>query len=175
MWDWFHAAFLHPERITQSLTVLATVALVVFAARAWNEAQKTTRAIQGQLDVMKADQRALMWVTDTAPLPQYHDDTGQVTWSWAYNNIGKSMAYNVVLISYIKIGDEVFQQSRSADADNPKELLPSDPEDVPASTSMHPYSTVYSRPGIGKDYTRNSSAGSTSICPLGDGQRMFPS
>lgn len=132
--------------------MLATVALVVFAWRAWTEAQQTTRAIQGQLDVMKADQRPLMWVIDAAPTPQYHDDTGQVSWTWLYNNIGKGMAYNMVFTSYIKLGNEVFQKGRSSNANNSIELLPSEPEDVPPSMSTHPYATVYSRPGIGKDY-----------------------
>jgi hypothetical protein len=150
-WNWFYASFFHPERITHFLTALATVALVVFAWRAWAEAQKTTTAIQGQLDTMKADQRPLVWVTFNSP-PQYNDDTGQVSWNWGYNNVGKGIAYNVVFMSYIKIGNEAFQKARSYNVNNSIELTPSEPVDLPPFGALQPYSTIYSRPGIGKDY-----------------------
>jgi hypothetical protein len=155
LWNWFYTSFLLPERINQFLTVLATAALVVFAWRAWTEAQNTTRAIQGQLDVMKADQRPLMWITDAEAAPQFHDDTGQISWSFAFNNIGRSMAYNVVWTTYIKIGNEPFQKGRSGNSINAVELLPAKPTEVPPLTTTRPYGTIFSRSGIGKDYFSN--------------------
>jgi hypothetical protein len=99
---------------------------------------------------MKADQRPLMWVIGLDPAPTYLDETGQLGWNWGYQNIGKSIAYNVIARTYVRIGNERFQTSRNR-GNNAIELNPSKPVDVPPRQQSG-YGTVMSRPGINKEF-----------------------
>ena len=101
------------EKLPHYLIALFTFGLLLFAIMAWREAQQGTVALQGQLLTMQAVQRPLMWVTGLTPAPIYHDDTGQVSWNWNYQNIGKSIAFGVTVRTYIKAGIERFQRGHS--------------------------------------------------------------
>jgi len=130
---------LAPLAEAQWVTALATVVLAIFAIFAW-------RAAQGQLDELRAERDPLMAVI--APGQPSIDESGQVSWPIAYNNVGKSVAYEVVVNSFIKIGDEKFQPSLNppgADEILGKNGIPQPPGVIMSIN-------VLSRKGISKDY-----------------------
>jgi len=138
------------DNVPHYLIALFTLFLVVFAWYAWDESTRGTAALQEQVLVLKADQRPMIWVTDLDPAPTYLDASGQVLWGWRFQNIGKSIAYNVVMNQYIKIGSERYQRGRNRGA-NAIELEGTKPIDIPPG-QRGPFATVASRAGVNKDF-----------------------
>ena len=114
----------------------------------WLEARNGTRAIEGQLAIMRMAQAAFVWRKDQLLLPVYDDKKQQVTWDWYFENYGKSIAYILQLRSYMKIGDERYQPSY--------ETLSNQTPEKSQSTILPPgqsrFKTAYSRPGISREY-----------------------
>ena len=126
---------------------LFTLALVIFAWSAWQESKNTTAALQGQLDVLREQQRPFLYLSNIAPSvggwPSFHTDTGQIRWAFDYTNFGHSVAYNSFPEIFIKIGDESFQPS-SADGKRVTHV------DLPPNALVAAY--VWSRKGFNADY-----------------------
>src|ERR1019366_9899951 len=57
---WIRISVMNPDNLPVYLTAIFTAFLVVFAYYAWDEATRGTKAMQGQLEILKNDQRP--WV-----------------------------------------------------------------------------------------------------------------
>jgi hypothetical protein len=57
---WLGESFGNPDNLPSFLAALFTLLLAIFAYYAWSEATRSTRALQDQLDVLRAEQRA--WI-----------------------------------------------------------------------------------------------------------------
>jgi len=123
-----------------------TLFLAVFAFFAWLDSTATTAAIQGQLNILREENRPFVFVDD-APLlgiatgPQFKSDTGQITWNYPIRNFGKSVAYHLGIQSFMKIGDGGYQLSDKGDKGF---------SDLPPTGRA--WATVYSPEGLSKDY-----------------------
>jgi hypothetical protein len=85
-----------------------TLVLAVFAFFAWLESMRTTAALQGQLDILKVEQRPYLYQSSVTGgpvtgLPSFQADTGQVLWNFYLTNFGHSVAYNEFPEIFIKI------------------------------------------------------------------------
>jgi hypothetical protein len=149
-WAWISNSISNPENLPHYLTAIFTLALAIFAWYAWQESQRATSALQGQLLVLQTDDRPVLWVINTQG-PIYRDETSQVVWGWQFANIGKSIAYNVLFNTYIKIGNENYQRGRNV-GKNATELKQGDPIVVPPNFPQVQFGTVVSRSGINKDF-----------------------
>jgi hypothetical protein len=129
---------------------LAAILLAVFAFMAWRESIQTTAALQGQLNIMKLDQRPLLWIVDVEG-PAFEEATGQVHWRVAVANIGKGIAYRMVSRKYIKVGSERYQTERTIGI-NAVELGPTQPNTVPPNIFARNYADIFSRAGISKEF-----------------------
>ena len=125
-----------------------TLVLALFALLAWRESTKTTQALQGQLDVLKAEQRPFVFQADAiggsvTGQPAFSPTT-QIVWNFAFANFGHTVAYNLSFDSYIKVGkNETFQPSASP--------LPTVPHtDLPPGAVK--WGTVFSRQGFNQEY-----------------------
>jgi len=124
---------LKAETAANWVTAIATVVLAIFAIFAW-------RAADGQLEELRAEQKPLLWVEEFDN-PQLNSD-GRVTWNFLHRNIGKSVAYDVHVNRYIKVGNEKFQKGQLIGDDNGVPFVPNEQE----------FSTAFSRPGVSAEY-----------------------
>jgi hypothetical protein len=150
---WFRNSIRNPDNFPHYLTAIFTFGLAVFACYAWLESRRGSRALEGQLSTMQLDQRPLVWVIHTEQ-PHYDDANRQFLWKWYFANIGKGIAYRVVALDYLKIGNELYQRSYGAGRDA-KVLDPPPPTTLPPTTlpPIPPsYHTATSRPGTDKDF-----------------------
>ena len=125
-----------------------TLLLAVFAILAWQESKRTTKALQGQLDVLKAEQRPYLYPSNVTGgavtgLPSFEADTGQAVWNFHFTNFGHSVAYNVFPEVFIKIGDESFQ---------PNSTYAKRVTHVDLPPGVLEWATGYSRKGFNADY-----------------------
>lgn len=107
--------WLNPDNLPHYLIAAFTLGLAIFACNAWLEAQKGTQALQGQLKVMLEDRQPYIGPTENLGAPNLHLSnigTGQVTWQFAFENYGKSLARNIRFRMYVKIGkNDVYRAS----------------------------------------------------------------
>jgi hypothetical protein len=139
---------LHHPHAPHWIIALFTFVLAVFAFFAWVESTRTTVALQGQLDVLKAQQRPFLYYADAVGgpvtgLPNFSKETGQIVWNFVYLNFGHSVAYRVSPEMYIRVGEDKFQPS-----------LP--PINKPSHIDLPPgspkWATAFSRKGFNEDY-----------------------
>jgi hypothetical protein len=141
-----------PDSLPHYLTALFTLLLAIFAYAAWREATHGTRALQGQLSAMEADQRPWVGIEGL----QGEAQPGQDFFASAtIKNVGKSPAFNVH--TYFKTG--VYdEQPTKFSFDDLREclecgnflLLPgaSIPTGVPVPGTM----TTWAAPGPNRKY-----------------------
>jgi hypothetical protein len=146
MMGWFRKSISNPDNLPHYLTAFFTLGLAIFAFYAWHESQKTTAALEG---------RPLLWIVD-AHQPQYDDDSQQLTWDWWFQNIGRAIAYQVVVTAYLKIGDERYQFGRTT-GKNSIEVRGSKPTIVPP-LPYRDYAQIASRNGVDKNYFNQTMA-----------------
>jgi hypothetical protein len=150
LFPWLRMSINNPHNLPHYLTTLFTLALAVFAFYAWRESRRGLGALEGQLTAMLLDERPLLWVIKLSQ-PQYDQANRRFTWSWGFGNIGKGIAYNVVMQDYLKIGGERYERSRDVKGAvlgvPPPIIVP--PIPIPVAFEFH---TAASRLGIDKDF-----------------------
>jgi hypothetical protein len=135
---------LHHQQAPHWIIALFTLILAIFVSLAWIESQKTTTALQGQLDILKAQERPFIF--DAGNLqgsPAFQAPSGQVAWNYTYMNFGSTVAYQLAISSRIKVGDEAFEASSA-----PK--VEAGHIDLPPKVLQ--YGTPVSRSGLNQDY-----------------------
>jgi hypothetical protein len=135
---WFHKSVSNPNNFPHYLTALFTFILAVFACYAWLATREGTAALQGQLNAMQTDQRPFIWVVEIRP-PTYDNTGDQIRWEIGFADVGKGIAYQVVVRAYIKVGDERYERTRSV-GDHPVELVSSDAKMIPPNL---PFNLIY--------------------------------
>ena len=147
--NWLRASFGNPDNLPRHLTALFTLLLAIFAYQAWTEAQRETRALEGELTALEADQRPYLGLANFIEQPLFVAQSnqaplGQVVWKWQYMNYGRGIAYNVHFRDFIKVGDERYQPSYGGTG-----------ESVSLATAMPPgrvaFATAISRPGLSQE------------------------
>jgi hypothetical protein len=106
-----------PDNFPQFLVAIFTLLLAVFAVLAWVEATRGTKAIQGQLDVMKSDQRP--WIKVEAEIWSdltFQGDIGALPVRFFLKNVGKYPAFDAdVWIKTFLMADghtDLFEEQR---------------------------------------------------------------
>jgi hypothetical protein len=90
---WIATSFRNPHNLPQYLIAVFTLALAFFAWKAWVAAQDGTAALQGQLDLMKRDERP--WIGLDRIEGAFAPATKGFKFSVVAKNSGKSPALNV--------------------------------------------------------------------------------
>ena len=134
---------LHQPHAPHWFIALFTFGLLVFAYRAWIESIKTTTTLQGQLDILRAEQRPFIYQFDIAQ-PQFNTERGYIAWNWYYVNFGRGIAYDLRFRSFIKIGSERFQPVPTQNGEY------TEPMDLPPNKIVN--STAVSRVGLSQAY-----------------------
>lgn len=137
------------EAMPHYIAAVATIWLAIFAYKAWNELIQGTEALQDQLKVMQMEQRPLMWIVGLEG-PDFSETARQIAWRVHFANIGKGIAYQMVLRTYTKIGPERYQTGRHIGiGGNAVELEPTRPTIVPPDIpTARLRADVFSRSGI---------------------------
>jgi hypothetical protein len=83
---WIRMSVRNPDNIPVYLTAIFTAFLVLFAYYAWDEATRGTKAIQGQLEILKDGQRP--WVGAPTEIKTSVAPGGKVTFIQIFRNVG---------------------------------------------------------------------------------------
>jgi hypothetical protein len=144
-WQWIRASLARPDNLPHFLTALFTLILAIFAIFAWREAREGTVALRGQLEAMREEQRPRIWTQpNLLGPPAFNEQTSRVQWNWPNSNQGKSPAYAVRTVAYIKVGDGKFELSQASPGGESRI-----PYVAPNDSS---FLTALSRTGFSKDY-----------------------
>ena len=145
-----------PQDKAARRTANATVAIAIFTVVAvvvgglqWRALHDTDEkigkqivALNRQLDLMEADQRPYLGITENLKFPEFRpqpSNESYIVWTWEFGNFGKGLAKNISYDQYIKVGDGPYKRSHS-------EVKARFAGDIaPAKTA---YSTVRSQPGF---------------------------
>jgi hypothetical protein len=105
----------HPADRFAGLLFIATVVLVAVTIHHAEIFSQQLVVMQGQLNSMERDQRARMSFTEPHTLPflphEGGKNTGHVTWSFYFTNMGKAEATDLVIDNYMKVGNQPFRRS----------------------------------------------------------------
>ena len=93
-WKWLTSSVSDPHNLPHWLTSIFTLVLAVFACYAWLESQRVTKALEGQLAALKAEQRPFLWLSNMEQ-PSFNKQNGQIWINYVYKNYGKGIAYNI--------------------------------------------------------------------------------
>jgi hypothetical protein len=93
------------------VTAWGTILLAVFAFFAWREATEGTKAIQGQLKAMLADQEPLLTASATDG-PSLDAPSSRIMWPVRYVNMGKGTAYDFRAQTFMRLHD-VFEPNKA--------------------------------------------------------------
>jgi hypothetical protein len=138
----------HPHAPHWAIAILTAI-LAVFAYKAWVESRRATEALQGQLEVLKIEQRPFVGISNdvigiNTGEPFFIPSTGQIAWNFAFKNFGRSVAYHLTQVIYINIAQTGFELSNG--------FIPNASyTDLPPN-GIGNWATAYSRPGFSKDY-----------------------
>jgi hypothetical protein len=166
---WLRVSIANPHNFPHYLIALFTLLLAIFAFSAWIESQRTTKALEGQLQAMRMEQRPYVYIGPHEGRPEFKaPPSGQIVWNAEFANYGKSVAYAVEVHKYIKIGEERYQASYAGGTDSV----------VTEGTNLPPtkvnFFTVVSRPGYSQEFydhllQRDSAIGILVIFGYSDG------
>lgn len=82
------------------VTAWATVILAIFAIAAWIESTRGTRAMQGQLEIMQAQQEPTIDISNAQPT--FDQTDGRIRWIVYFQNVGKGAAYDFKMETFMK-------------------------------------------------------------------------
>ena len=108
---WFVLSLKDPHNLPHFLAFGSTLLLAVFAYLAWTESQRTTQALQGQLNAMLAGQRPYIGPGSELGVPEPRLKEGEIVWHFQFRNYGPGLAREIKFHTFIKVADGQFEQS----------------------------------------------------------------